>query len=457
MSHNKYRVETDSLGEVQIPSHALWGAQTQRAVENFPQFASLPFLFIQSVAHIKQAAAKANHALGVLDASRAQAIIAAAEAIISGEYAQAFQVDVYQTGSGTSTNMNVNEVIAHLCEQQGVEVLPNDHVNASQSSNDTIPTAIHLSALEVLTQQLFPALNALKDVLHARAKEYQDSIKTGRTHLMDATPITFGQEITTWLKQIEFAEHKLKQAQEDLSAIPQGGTAVGTGINAPTGFAEKVAHYLSEQTGFRLQPLPHLFEGQNAIDRPAAYSAALRGLAVSLMKISNDIRWLGSGPYHGLGELFLPELQPGSSIMPGKVNPVVCESLAMICAQVMGLDHSNQIGAQSGNFQLNVMLPMVANNLYEMGVLLSQGIQKLVDNVLKGMQFNADAVAKQVAKNPMLVTALAPQIGYQQAAKLAQEAIQTGTPIAELAKEKTTLSDAEIQALLHPLKLTGQI
>jgi len=456
MSASEFRVEADSLGEVNIPKQALWGAQTQRAVDNFPQFAPLPFLFIQAVAHIKAAAAKANLVTGAIDEARAQAIINAADTIIAGEHQTAFPVDVYQTGSGTSTNMNMNEVIAHLCAQAGVEVLPNDHVNASQSSNDTIPTAIHLSSLLVLTQQLLPAIGALKKVLAQRAQEYQGAIKTGRTHLMDATPVTFGQEITTWLKQVEFAEHKLLQAKEDLCAIPQGGTAVGTGINAPAGFAEQVASALSEQIGLPIRPLEHLFEGQNAIDRPAAYSAALRGLAVTLMKLSNDLRWLGSGPFHGLAELNLPELQPGSSIMPGKVNPVVCESVAMISAQVMGLDHSNQIAAQSGNFQLNVMLPLVANNLYQMGVLLSQGIHKLVDKVLTGMQFKTAEVAAQVATNPMLVTALAPFIGYQKAAKLAQQAVATGTSIAELAASQTELTQAQIDELLDPLVLTGQ-
>lgn len=456
MSGSEYRTEADSLGDVKIPAHALWGAQTQRAVDNFPQFAPLPFLFVQSVAHIKAAAAKANEATGAIDSQRANAIVQAANTIIAGEHQEAFPVDVYQTGSGTSTNMNMNEVIAHLCVASGVEVLPNDHVNASQSSNDTIPTAIHLSSLLVLTEQLLPAIKALKTVLAARAQEYQGAIKTGRTHLMDATPVTFGQEITTWLAQVEFAEHKLLQVKEDLCAIPQGGTAVGTGINAPEGFAEQVAAALAEQTGLPIRPLAHLFEGQNAIDRPAAYSAALRGLAVPLMKLSNDLRWLGSGPFHGLSELALPELQPGSSIMPGKVNPVVCESVAMICAQVMGLDQSNQIAAQSGNFQLNVMLPLVANNLYQMGVLLSQGIHKLVDKVLVGMQFNTEAVAAQVATNPMLVTALAPLIGYQSAAKIAQEAVQTGHSIAALAAQRTDLSAEQIEQLLNPLALTGQ-
>lgn len=456
MSTTEFRVESDSLGEVTIPAQALWGAQTQRAVDNFPQFAPLPFLFIQSVAQIKAAAAKANLAKGVIDSSRAQAIIQAATAIITGEHQDAFPVDVYQTGSGTSTNMNVNEVIAHLCTQAGVDVLPNDHVNASQSSNDTIPTAIHLSSLLVLRQQLLPSIQALKKVLDERAQDYQSAIKTGRTHLMDATPVTFGQEITTWLKQVEFAEHKLLQSVDDLCAIPQGGTAVGTGINAPHGFPDLVAQALSQQTGLPIRPLEHLFEGQNAIDRPAAYSAALRGLAVTLMKLCNDLRWLGSGPFHGLAELALPELQPGSSIMPGKVNPVVCESVAMICAQVMGLDQSNQIAAQSGNFQLNVMLPLVANNLYQMGTLLSQGIQRLVDKVLVGMQFNVEDVAAQVATNPMLVTSLAPLIGYQKAAILAQQAVATGKSVAVLAAEQTELTQAQIDELLDPLVLTGQ-
>lgn len=451
-----YRIETDSLGDVQIPTEALWGAQTQRAVNNFPTFSRLPFVFIQAVAHIKAAAARVNNEKEVLDASKAKAIVDAAEQIIAGNYSEAFPVDVYQTGSGTSTNMNVNEVIAHLCENMGVNVLPNDHVNCSQSSNDTIPTAIHLSSLMVLAQQLLPAIRNVKYILQQRAEEYQTAIKTGRTHLMDATPITFGQEITTWLKQVEFAEQKLLQAEQDLSYIPQGGTAVGTGINAPEGFAPAMAKQLSAQTGFSLQSLEHLFEGQNAIDRPLAYSAALRGYAVVLMKMCNDLRWLGSGPLHGLSELAIPELQPGSSIMPGKVNPVVCESVTMISAQVMGLDQSNQIAGQSGNFQLNVMLPLVAKNLFDMGTLLSQGSNILVEKVLTGMQFNTDEVADQVAANPMLVTALAPIIGYRTAAKIAQEAVATGRTIQAIAAEKTDISEEKLAELLNPLALTGQ-
>lgn len=453
---DNFRVESDSLGDVRIPANALWGAQTQRAVENFPQFSPLPFLFIQAVAQVKAACAQVNLDKGVLDQERATAIINAANRIIAGEHQEAFPVDVYQTGSGTSTNMNVNEVIAHLCEEAGVDVHPNDHVNSGQSSNDTIPTAIHLSSLLVLNEQLLPAIEKIKSVLKERAAEYASAIKTGRTHLMDATPVTFGQEITTWLKQIEFAELKLQQAAQDIAQIPQGGTAVGTGINAPEGFGPAVAKQLSQQTGYSITSMEHLFAGQNAIDRPASYSAALRSYAVVMMKLNNDLRWLGSGPFHGLGELALPELQPGSSIMPGKVNPVVCESLTMISAQVMGLDQSIQIGAQSGNFQLNVMLPLVANNLYQMGVLLSQGTHLLVDNVLKGMVFKVDEVAQQVATNPMLVTALAPYIGYKQAAEIAQQAVATGRSVAELALEKTDLDQQRIDELLDPLALTGQ-
>src|SRR5699024_5501331 len=445
---SQYRIETDSLGDVQIPADALWGAQTQRAVDNFPTFARLPFEFIQAVAHIKAAAARVNNEKDVLSADKAKAIVDAAEQIIAGHYSDAFPVDVYQTGSGTSTNMNMNEVIAHLCNNKGIKVQPNDHVNCSQSSNDTIPTAIHISSLMVLGQQLLPAISSLKYILQERANEYQTAIKTGRTHLMDATPITFGQEITTWLKQVEFAEQKLLQAQQDLSFIPQGGTAVGTGINAPEGFAPAMAEQLSAQTGFSLQALEPLFEGQNAIDRPLVYSAALRGYAVVLMKMCNDLRWLGSGPFHGLGELAIPELQPGSSIVPGKVNRVVCESVLMISAQVMGLDQSNQIAGQSGNFQLNVMLPLVAKNLFDMGTLLSQGTTILVEKVLTGMQFHTAEVAQQVAMNPMLVTALAPIIGYRTAAKIAQEAVSTGRTIEQIAAEKTDLSEEQLRKLL---------
>ena len=449
-----YRIEKDSLGEVQVPKDALWGAQTQRAVNNFTVSRPLPNRFIRAVALIKVTAAEVNHALGLLPPEQSAAIVEAGTHIAAGEYADQFPVDVFQTGSGTSTNMNVNEVIAHLCQRQGVAVHPNDHVNLGQSSNDTIPTAIHLACVLAVTEQLLPALTVLRDTVVLRAQQLKDEVKPGRTHLMDAMPITFAQQLHGWAVQFDHAEGKLRGAVHGLLRIPQGGTAVGTGVNCHHEFAPRFCQHLSEKTGQHFQPLDSFFAGQGAIDRPLALSSALRGLAVVLMKICNDLRWMNSGPQHGLAEITLPAVQPGSSIMPGKVNPVICESVCMVAAQVMGLDQANAIAAQSGNFELNVMLPLVADNLLGMTAMLASGMNMLDRSVMSGFRVNSEHLAETINKNPVLVTALNPLIGYNLAAEIAKEAWRSGRPVIDVACEKTDLSREQLEKLLDPVKLT---
>ncbi|WP_111657827.1 class II fumarate hydratase [Isoalcanivorax indicus] len=449
-----HRVERDSMGEMTLPESALWGAQTQRAVENFPVHGPLPPGFIHAVAWIKASAAAANRQLGLLDPERADAIIGAARGIIAGEHDNQFPVDIFQTGSGTSTNMNVNEVISHLCAQQGAAVHPNDHVNLGQSSNDTIPTAIHLSAVQAVTGQLLPALQHLDAALAARQKELDQVVKTGRTHLMDAMPVTLGQEIGGWRSQLAFAVQGLRQARDGLLAIPQGGTAVGNGVNTHPDFAAIFARDLSECTGHNFEPMDTAFAGQSAIDRPLALSAALRGYAVVLMKLANDLRWMNSGPIDGLAEIQLPAVQPGSSIMPGKVNPVICESACMVSAQVMGLDQANTIAAQSGSFQLNVMLPLVAANLLDMTGMLANVSRIMADRAIAGFTVNHDRLAAAVGRNPILVTALNPVIGYEKAAEIAKQAYASGRAVLDVAADMTDLSREELARYLDPERLT---
>ncbi|TGN40573.1 class II fumarate hydratase [Marinobacter confluentis] len=450
-----FRTEKDSLGEVHVPADALWGAQTQRAVENFPVSGlAMPPAFIAAVVRIKQSAADANASLGLLDVQQRDAIVGAGERIIAGELADQFPVDRYQTGSGTSTNMNVNEVISALASQDGVEVNPNDHVNMSQSSNDVIPTAIHVSSVTEVQERLLPALTHLCGVIYEREGLFSDQVKTGRTHLMDAMPVTLGQELRTWREQLLATEKRLDGAIDDLLSIPQGGTAVGTGVNAPEEFAGQFVKSLKDKTGYGFRSLNHRFVGQSAIDAPVNLSAQLRGLAVVLTKIANDLRWMNSGPIHGLAEISLPALQPGSSIMPGKVNPVIPESVAMASAQVMGLDSTNAIAGQSGNFQLNVMLPLVGANLLDMIALLSNAMKVLADKAIRGFTVNADNLNEAVGKNPVLVTALNPEIGYALASDIAKEAYQTGRPVIDVAEERSGLDRQRLEQLMDPLKLT---
>ncbi len=449
------RTERDSLGEVRVPAGALWGAQTQRAVDNFPVSGMpMPPAFISAVTCIKQAAADANASLGLLDVQKRDAIVGAGDRIIEGEFRDQFPIDRYQTGSGTSTNMNVNEVIAALALQDGVEINPNDDVNMSQSSNDVIPTAIHVSAITAVQHRLLPALTHLCGVIYEREGLLGEQVKTGRTHLMDAMPVTLGQELRTWREQLMAAEKRLDSATDDLLDVPQGGTAVGTGVNAPEEFSAQFVKCLKEKTGFNFRSMDHKFVGQSAIDAPVNMSAQLRGLAVVLTKIANDLRWMNSGPIHGLAEISLPALQPGSSIMPGKVNPVIPESVAMASAQVMGLDSTNAIAGQSGNFQLNVMLPLVGANLLDMVELLTNSAAMLADKAIKDFTVNSETLDSAVGKNPVLVTALNPEIGYSLAADIAKEAYRTGRPVIDVAEERSGLDRTQLEKLMDPLKLT---
>jgi len=452
---SEFRTEKDSLGEVHVPADALWGAQTQRAVDNFPVSGQpMPATFIKAVAQIKKAAAEANTSLGLLDNDRCDAIVQACDALISGEYADQFPVDRYQTGSGTSTNMNANEVIAALCRKEGVDIHPNDHVNMSQSSNDVIPSAIHVSSVMAVKQSLVPALTHLRGVIYEREALFSEQVKTGRTHLMDAMPVTLGQELRTWREQLAAAQQRVEATTDELMAVPQGGTAVGTGVNAAPEFAGQFVKFLRSNTGYPFRSLEHKFVGQSAVDAPVALSSQLRGVAIVLIKIANDLRWMNSGPIHGLAEISLPALQPGSSIMPGKVNPVIPESVAMVGAQVMGLDSAVAIAGQSGNFQLNVMLPLVGGNLLDMVSLLSNAATILADKAIKGFSVNTDNLNAGVGRNPVLVTALNPEIGYSLATDIAREAYRTGRPVIDVAEERSGLSRARLEQLMDPLKLT---
>ncbi|HEY5810539.1 MAG TPA: class II fumarate hydratase [Povalibacter sp.] len=456
MTQSGFRIERDSLGELKVPTDALWGPQTQRAVENFPiSGLRMPRDFIRALGLIKWAAATANLELDALDPKRAGAIQKAALEVIEGRHDLQFPVDVFQTGSGTSSNMNANEVIARLATgYAGVAVHPNDHVNMSQSSNDVVPTAIHLSALLAVEQHLLPALAYLSAVISRRIGDIGDVVKTGRTHLMDAMPVTFGQEMSGWMAQVENGTARIMECRPRLQTIALGGTAVGTGINADPKFAARAARYLSVKSGLELHASTNYFEALSSQDAAVELSGQLKTLAVSLMKISNDLRWMNSGPLAGLGEISLPALQPGSSIMPGKVNPVVPEAVAMVAAQVIGNDTAITIGGQSGNFQLNVMLPMIAYNLLQSIDLLSNASRVLADAAIAGFTVNLEAVAAALERNPILVTALNPVIGYELGAKIAKQAYAEKRPLREVAAENTQLAPAELDRLLDPRELT---
>jgi len=456
MSKPTYRIEHDSLGELQVPADALYGAQTQRAIDNFPISGQpMPAAFIRALGLVKAACATANHKLGLLDASRAEAIVTAATRIAEGEFADQFPVDIFQTGSGTSTNMNANEVIARLASEAcGEPVHPNDHVNMSQSSNDVIPTTLHVSASLEITRELIPALLHLLNMLEIRAVELQSVVKTGRTHLMDAMPVTLGQELSAWKDQIRDNLARIDDGLARLHALAQGGTAVGTGVNAPPEFGPEVARALSEATGIAFRPMANPFVGLASQDTAVEMSGHLKTLAVSLMKISNDLRWMNSGPLAGLAEIELPALQPGSSIMPGKINPVIPEAVAMVCAQVMGNDTTIALAGQSGNFQLNVMLPVIAANLLQSIELLGRASRVLADKALDGFRVRQDHLRAALERNPILVTALNRVIGYEQGAAIAKRAYAEGRPVLEVALEMTDLPEAELHRLLDPLRLT---
>ena len=456
MNDKKYRTERDSMGELQVPQDALWGAQTQRAVENFPiSGLTMPRQFIAALGLVKWAAAGANAELGLMKSEVAVAVQKAALEVGDGQHDAHFPIDVFQTGSGTSSNMNANEVIAHVAtEKLGAEVHPNDHVNMSQSSNDVIPTCVHVSAAIAIHEQLLPALDHLGGVLEAKADELRDVVKTGRTHLMDAMPVTLGQELDGWRSQIEHGSERIRGSLKRLVCLAQGGTAVGTGINAHPKFGEKVATLLSEQTGVKFAPAASKFEGLSSQDTAVEMSGQLRVLAVSLTKIANDLRWMNSGPLAGIGEIELPALQPGSSIMPGKVNPVIPEAVAMVCAQVVGNDATIAMAGQSGNFQLNVMLPVVAYNLLQSIELLANASTCLADKAIKGFTVNEANINRALGRNPILVTALNPVIGYELGAAVAKKAYKEGRPVKEVAKEMTELTDEELDRLLDPAALT---
>ena len=450
------RAERDSMGTLDVPAHALWGAQTQRAIQNFPSTGlRMPRAFIRALGLIKHAAAGVNVEIGDLPRDVGEAIQAAALDVAQGRYDDQFPVDVFQTGSGTSSNMNANEVLATLASRSLARTVhPNDQVNMSQSSNDVVPTAIHVAAALLLEEHLVPALERLLTVLLDRAATFTEVVKTGRTHLMDAVPITLAQELMGWHAQIRSGLARLRSVAPRLNQLAQGGTAVGTGINANPKFGSMFARRLAASAGLPFRPSDNYFEALSSQDTAVELSGQLKVLSVSLMKISNDLRWMNSGPLAGLGEIELPALQPGSSIMPGKVNPVVPESVAMIAAQVMGNDATITIAAASGNFQLNVMLPVIAYNLLQSLELLAIGSRNLADHAIAGFRVNHARMQEVLARNPILVTALNPVIGYERGAAVAKKAYAEGRSILEVAAEMTELSVEELRRLLDPKTLT---
>lgn len=457
---SEFRTETDSMGEVKVPKDAYYGAQTQRAVDNFP-VSGIMFsrAFIEALGMVKKHAAKVNKELGLVEDEIANSIIKAAQEVMDGKFDEDFAIDIFQTGSGTSTNMNANEIISKRANEfkaddTEVKIHPNDHVNYGQSSNDVIPTTIRLASALSVKNKLIPALNHLKEAFIEKGKELSDVVKTGRTHLMDAMPVTLEQEFSGYARQLELGVDRLNSAMDRIKELPQGGTAVGTGLNTNPEFGAAMAASLSEETGIEFREAENHFEAQASVDAPVELSGQLKTIAVSLMKIGNDLRWMNSGPNSGIGELQLKALQPGSSIMPGKVNPVIEESLTMVCAQVIGNDSAITVAGQSGNFELNVMLPVVAHNLLESINILTNATQNLADRSVKLLSANRERIEDMVGRNPVLVTALNPLIGYDQAAKIAKKAFKENRPVKEVAKEMTDLSDEELEQALDPIKMT---
>lgn len=449
------RIESDSMGEVQLPERALYGAQTQRAVDNFPVSGlRMPRAFIMALGCIKASAARANQKLGLLPADVADAIHDAAMAVSEGLHDADFPVDVFQTGSGTSSNMNANEVIATLAGRHlNRAVHPNDEVNLGQSSNDVIPSAIHVSAAIQLSEHLIPALQQLQADIELKARTYESVIKTGRTHLMDGMPLTLGQEMSGWAAQIHLCEQRLTDTLPRLCQLAQGGSAVGTGVNVHVDFPELFCHEMSALTGIRFEPSTNYFAAMASQDTAVELSGQLRVTAVALIKIANDLRWMNSGPLAGLAEIELQALQPGSSIMPGKVNPVIPESVTMVAAQVMGNDATIAVAGQSGNFQLNVMLPVIAYNLLQSIEILSQASRLLADKAMATFEVRADNMQRDLDRNPILATALNPILGYNKAADIAKQAYAQQRPVVDVAVELTDLSRQELSELLDPRKL----
>ncbi len=446
MADDDFRIEHDTMGEVRVPAAALYKAQTQRAVENFP-ISGVPIdpSLIRALGLIKGAAATANADLGVLPSATADAIVTAAGSVAANEHDGEFPIDVFQTGSGTSSNMNTNEVISSLATSiAGADVHPNDHVNASQSSNDVFPSAIHIAATDSLTNTLIPSLDHLATSLEAKAGEFAEVVKSGRTHLMDATPVTLGQEFGGYAAQVRYGIERVQAALPRVAELPLGGTAVGTGINTPPGFAAAVIEIIAEQTGLPLTEARNHFEAQGARDGLVEASGALRTIAVSLNKIANDLRWMGSGPRAGLGEISLPDLQPGSSIMPGKVNPVLCEATHMVAAQVIGNDAAVAFAGASGNFELNVMLPVMARNLLESIRLIANVSRLLADRTVDGIVANVDHCRQLAESSPSIVTPLNKYIGYENAAAVAKSALKQNKTIRQVVIESGFVADGKL-------------
>ncbi len=456
------RIERDSMGEMRVPADALYGAQTQRAVENFPiSNLRFPREFIRAMGLIKLAAVETNMELKLIDKRIGNAIAEAAKEVAEGKHDEHFVVDIFQTGSGTSTNMNANEVVSNRAIQMlgGVigskkPVHPNDHVNLGQSSNDVIPTAIHIATMESVEVALIPALQKMHRALARKAKEFDPIVKIGRTHLQDATPIRLGQEFGGYARQIQLSIRRLQKLRDTLGELPLGGTAVGTGINTHPRFADRTIQHLSKLTGFKFREAENHFEAQSAKDAIVEASSILKTIAVSLTKIANDIRWLASGPRCGIAEISLPETQPGSSIMPGKVNPVIAESALMAAAQVIGNDLTVTIGAQAGVFELNVMMPVITYNILESIRLLAASAVNITDRCIAGIQANAERCSEMIEKSLAMCTALAPEIGYDAAAAIAKESYKTGKTVREIALEKKVMSPKRLEKILDPLRMT---
>jgi fumarate hydratase class II len=458
----EYRVERDTMGEIQVPANALYRAQTQRAVENFPISGTrLERQHIRALAQIKAAAAEVNAELGVLDRRVADAIVAAAVEIADGQHDADFPVDVFQTGSGTSSNMNMNEVIASLAVARlAISVHPNDHVNASQSSNDVFPSSVHLAATAAISGDLVPALEHLASTLEAKAAEFADVVKAGRTHLMDATPVTLGQEFSGYAAQVRYGIERLRAALPRVAELPLGGTAVGTGINAPPGFAARVIKRLARETGLPLTEARNHFEAQGARDGLVEASGQLRTIAAGLYKMANDIRWMGSGPRAGLRELLIPDLQPGSSIMPGKVNPVVAEAVRQVCAQVYGNDAAVAFAGSQGDFELNVMVPVIARNVLESVRLLANVGRLLADRCVAGLVADADVCRQYAESSPAIVTPLNSFLGYDEAAAVAKQALVEGKTIRQVVLERGhvasgKITEDDLNRALDVLRMTG--
>ncbi len=460
-AEQQFRLEKDSMGEVKVPQHAYYGAQTQRAIDNFPiSQRRFPREFIRAIGLIKKAATEVNRELGLLEERLAKPIVRAAQEVIDGKCDADFAIDIYQTGSGTSTNMNANEVIANRATElaggtRGSRMIhPNDHVNICQSSNDVIPTAIHVAARERIETHLLPALRTLHKALAAKAREFDEVMKIGRTHLMDATPIRLGQEFSGYARQVELGIRRVESTRASLAELALGGTAVGTGLNAHPEFPKRVIARLSELTGVEFREAENHFEAEGAQDALVETSGVLKTVAVSLMKIANDLRWMGSGPRCGIGELMLPELQPGSSIMPGKVNPVIAESVIQVAAQVIGNDTVVTLGAQWGVLDLNTMMPVMASNLLESIQILGTAAANFAERCISGIQANRERCAELIEQSQAMCTALAPEIGYDAAAQIAKESFASGKTVRQIAQERQVLPEDRLQELLDPRRMT---